>query len=327
MRKQFKAGEILVPRPNEVWAPINIPEVPATCGFFISTEGRVAKLHVAPNPYNQTIWVALFSIPIYRGNKQSPLVEFPLQDANGTSFRRRMTLLKLFVKTFLGENFLQAEVLANRKFLRDPDDISLKTLGGPNMQYLYRRYKILDAETWLINANGKYKIWPTVLGDASEPISGVHQKLLNRSAVFCDPAGKEYIDGCGLTWRPIIGNGVSEIDSYWISATGIVVQFPGVLDGPDDVSGVPVQPGVNCKLIQPCGKDLASVMLKNSSGDYVNRSIRRLVYNIFIDPTFKGRLGVLFEDGGIGGTHSLYEINTPIAEIKEKSFSKKPVLF
>lgn len=302
MKAIRKLGTSYPPREHEIWIPVHMDDVPATEGYFISTEGRVAKMHVGPNPYNQSPWIALLPMVPLKGTG-GPVIEFTLS----SGVRKRAMLVTVFVTCFLGEGFLDDIKSDLRGKDKNNDSfITLKNLGVASKMAFHRRYNIADPEYWVLNRYCGYKIWPSVLGYRNKPISEVHKRVLARENLCCPPKIEEFVDALGVSWRPYISEEsyITEMEGYWISSLGTVVQFNDGLDGPSELTGTTVQIGINCMQLaeRPAGRGTSTFMtLKNCAGDTVNKSLRKMVYQTFIDPHYNGTvLSIHKNEGGNG---------------------------
>lgn len=297
-RNTLKAGIILEPIKRETWVPVNYLTVTADKGFFISTEGRVAKLHLGPHPYSGAPKATMLSVGIY-DSASGPIVVF--KDGS----EKRITLKKLFINAFLGKSFIDNPFIT-KKYFSSPETtkINLNAMRGASPTFLYNRYRIMDEDYWYANYVGELRVWPVVLGDPVVRISKMHRAYIRKEIDFCPSYYGEFIDSTGLFWRQLTARDIAVEENYWISAVGIIIQaYPGV-----DISSEGIQLGVNCKLIpeRVIGGSLA-VQLKNISGKLANRSPRKLTYNTFVEPEYQGRIGIL-EPVGCHPTHLLTRV-------------------
>ena len=300
-----KAGQrtVMQPIPGEVWVPVDFDVIKPTEGYFISTMGRVAKLHAGPNPYSGEPWVAMLGATIVQGIA-GLVVQFEYRK-NGIKQKKRYMLTPVFAKCFIGTRF---EEIVKEFCKRVPKD------SAPNISYLenapkgvlVRKENILDPAYWPENPERPYNIWPYPLGDPTADISEEHKKYRDQKSLFCTPVRGEFRDATGLVWRPVILPDVSELESYWISATGVIVQYPGPMSGPNSATDNAVQIGVNCKMISPLQSANGVLYLKNTQGAYSLKSLRKLVYNIFVDPDYEGQIQtVLPKESAFCGTNVL----------------------
>lgn len=300
-----KAGQrtILQPIPGEVWVPIEFDLIKPEDGYFISTLGRVAKLHVGPNPYGGVPWVAMLGVMIIQGNS-GLVAQFEIRK-NGAQCKKRYMLTPLFASCFIGNRFVEIV----REFSRSvPKDMApnISFLGRVPNSILIKKENILDEAFWPENSERPYNIWPYVLSDPSVPISEAHKKYRDQKSLFCTAPRGEFIEANDLVWRPIILPDVSELESYWISATGIVVQYPNAMSGPNSMKDKAVRVGVDCKMISPLQSANGVLYLKNTQGTYSLKSLRKLVYNVFIDPDYSGKVQtVLTKESAFCGTNVL----------------------
>ncbi|MGL5188060.1 MAG: hypothetical protein ACRC7S_00215 [Cetobacterium sp.] len=306
MRSIKKINVTYSPREHEVWIPVDMEGVDATEGYFISSEGRVARLHIAPNPYTQAPWIALIPVEPLKG-AGGWLVEFTLESGS----KKRAMLSTIFIRCFLGEGFLQD----TRSFLKSdvhlqPSEINLRNFGSNSKLELHRRYNIMDEEYWVLNRSCGFKIWAEVLGYPTRPIALSHRQLNARACCFYPTSMEEFTDPSGVTWRPIIDekSNITELECYWISSLGVVVQFSEDIGGPSELLGVPVHIGINCTQlgVRPMGSGESNyVVLRNAGGDLLNKSLRKLVYNVFIDPHYDGKVTTIHKGSGGNGVNLL----------------------
>lgn len=299
-----KVGQraILDPIKDEIWIPVNYEIIKPEDGYFISTLGRVAKLHVGPNPYGGDPWVAMLGAMVVRGSA-GLVVQFDLK-RTGVSRVKKYMLTPLFASCFLGSRF---EAIIKEFCKNVPKDCT------PNLTYfnalpksvLFKKENILDEAFWHASTD-KYHIWPHVLGELNTPVSPAHLKYRNGNRLFCNAPRGEFQEANELVWRPIILPDVSELESYWISATGTVVQFAEAMSGPNSMEDIAVQVGVTCKMISPLQSANGVIFLKNTQGSYSLKSLRKLVYNVFIDPDYDGKVQtVLPKENAFCGTNVL----------------------
>lgn len=291
----LKAGKVLKPIKDETWVPIHFDTVPADRGFFISTEGRVAKLHVGPHPYSGTSKAIMLSVGIY-DTASGPIVVFK----DGPE--KRALLKKLFINAFLGKSFMENPFIT-KKYFSNPatTKINIRALRGTSEAFLYNRYRILDNDYWYANYVGELRVWPVVLGDVTARISRMHIKYIRKEVNFCPTSYDEFIDGTGLFWRPLVARDIAEEENYWISAVGTIVKvYPEI-----NVMSAGIQLGINCKLVpeKKIGGSTA-VQLVSVTNRIVNRSPRKLVFNTFVEPEYSGRVGIL-DSVGCHPTHLL----------------------
>lgn len=300
-----KAGQrpVLQPIPGEVWVPIDFELIKPTDGYFISTMGRVAKLHAGPNPYSGEAWVVMLGATIVQG-EAGLVVQFDHR-RDGIRYKKRYMLTPLFARCFIGSEFEEVIKEFCKKVPKDSAP-NISYLGNIPKRTLIRKENILDEAFWPANPDRPYNIWPYPLGEPTAEICEAHRKYRDQKSLFCNPIRGEFRDATGLVWRPIILQDVSEVSSYWISATGVIVQYPESMSGPNSMTDTAVQVGVNCKMVSPLQSANGVLYLKNTQGTYSLKSLKKLVYNIFIDPEYDGQIQtVLPRESAFCGTNVL----------------------
>lgn len=300
-----KVGQraVLQPIPQEVWVPIDFELIKPEDGYFISTHGRVAKLHVGPNPYGGAPWAAMIGVMVLQGNS-GMVAQFEIRK-DGVLYKKRYMLTPLFAHCFIGDRFVEIVREFCKKVPKDtvPD---VQFLGKIPNSTLIKKEGILDAISWSKDPEKPYNIWNHVLGDPGATVSEAHLKYRDCKTLFCPARKGEFIEANGLVWRPVVLEDVSEIESYWISATGIVVQYPNAMSGPNSMKADAVRVGVDCKMISPLQSANGVLYLKNTQGTYSLKSLRKLVYNVFIDPEYDGKVQtVLTKESAFCGTNVL----------------------
>lgn len=290
--QSFKINQLLEPIEGEIWVPINGSGIESVDGYFISTEGRVAKLHVGLDPYNFETIPYMLSAGFYKG-ASGLLVEI----IKGIGIRKRAMITTLFFDNFLGPDYFLSKkstkvvpiISENVKvpiYLKDPTNVHIKDFMKYS-QALFFQKDIMNENYY--KQDDTFKIFPYALNNPHAGLCNAHNILLQGGLKKCPPQGSEYVDGSGITWRSIITSNVSDAEGYWISTLGNIVQFPGFFGSPvTNDKGVLI--GVNCLQVYPESNKLIGnrgpvVALKSSSGFLTHHYIRDLVYKTFIDPT------------------------------------------